>query len=80
MVGGELVCYFTSVVEEQIQLAAKAGLELGASGSQVERSIRSATLRMLLGQEKNWPIDDWRSVTIPETLSKTNSSQFLSYF
>ena len=49
MVGGELVCYFTSVVEEQIQLAAKAGLELGASESQVERSIRSATLGMLLG-------------------------------
>ena len=37
------------MVEEQIQLAAKAGLELGASESQVKCSDRSATLRMLLG-------------------------------
>ena len=35
MVEGEPVCYFTSVVKEQIQLAAKAGLDLGASESQV---------------------------------------------
>ena len=37
------------MVEEQIQLAAKAGLELGASESQVQRSNHSATLGMLLG-------------------------------
>ena len=35
LVGGESVCYFTSVVEEQIQLVARVGLELGASDSQV---------------------------------------------
>ena len=51
LVGGEPFVYFTSVrasetrtTREQIQLAIRAGLELGASELKVQCSNRSATL------------------------------------
>ena len=46
---------WTQGYQEQIQLAVRAGLELGASELQVQRSSRSATLPPLGGVTRCYP-------------------------